>query len=145
LSPELSLTIIFVETFGFFNHNSVSESVAGRIIISLLIISNQSSNTFAQESVAIALFQSIKISLYAQELNFCSSQFREIVVSLYVCHCFINETKLANTKAKNTRTSIDFALFCLFIGIFGIFGIFGNFFSAICLFFKLIFKVNLLY
>ncbi|NCB14269.1 MAG: hypothetical protein EOM78_22020 [Erysipelotrichia bacterium] len=131
LSFELSLTIIFVGTFGFFSHNSVRESVAGNIMISLFIFSTQLTNCLAHDKVAIALFQSIKISLYEPELNFCSSKFREIVVSWYVCHFFIYDTKLANIKAKNISTNIDFELFCFFIGIFGNLGIFGVFFSAI--------------
>ncbi|NCB13730.1 MAG: hypothetical protein EOM78_19150 [Erysipelotrichia bacterium] len=83
LSHELSFISIFVQISGFLSHKSFKESVCGKITISLLIFSTQFSTTFAQDSVAIALFQSIKISVYAHELNFFSSKLSQISVSLY--------------------------------------------------------------
>jgi hypothetical protein len=64
LSLELSFTITFVAILELLSHKSFRESVAGNIIISLLIFRIQLlSFSVTHESVAIALFQSISISL----------------------------------------------------------------------------------
>jgi hypothetical protein len=72
-SDVLSFTFIIVFMFGSFNPKSFNESLFGKITISLGIFSIQFSNTTSQEAVAIALFQSITISLYFQVLKFLSS------------------------------------------------------------------------
>jgi hypothetical protein len=76
----LSFTKIFVSISGFLNHKSFSESLFGKIIISLSI--HQDSNVF-QLNVAIALFQSIKISEYNQSIYFSSNVFKATSLSIY--------------------------------------------------------------
>ncbi len=67
-----SLVLSFIETFvitlGFFNHNSLSESFFGNTTISLFIFSTQFLFIVSHDRVAIALFQSIIISVYSHLL-----------------------------------------------------------------------------
>jgi hypothetical protein len=61
-SEVLSFTEISVFIFGFFNQRSLSESVVGRIAISLCIFLIPFSSIFSPLRVAIALFPSMSIS-----------------------------------------------------------------------------------
>jgi len=70
LLEVLSFMLIFVEILLFFNQRSIKESFLGRIIISLGTFVIHLSSTVFQDRVAIALFQSINISLYSPELYF---------------------------------------------------------------------------
>jgi hypothetical protein len=72
-SEVLSFTIIFVSISGFFSPKSFKESFSGRITISLGIFVIQFSYTTSHEAVAIALFQSMIISLYFQASKFLSN------------------------------------------------------------------------
>jgi hypothetical protein len=72
-SELLSFIVILVLIKLFFNHNSVSESFSGRKTISLLIFFISQVFISAQLIIAIALFQSINISLYNQLEYFCSN------------------------------------------------------------------------
>jgi hypothetical protein len=69
----LSTTEIFVSILGFFSPKSLSESLLGRTMMSLLILSTPFSFTLAHEYMANALFPSILISLYFQATKFCSN------------------------------------------------------------------------
>jgi hypothetical protein len=77
-SLVLSFIEIAVFIFGFFNPKSLRESFFGKITISLFILVNQFSITFAQLKVAMALFPSIKISLYNHSEYFFSNWFKAI-------------------------------------------------------------------
>jgi hypothetical protein len=74
----LSFTLISVETSGFLSHKSFNESLAGSTTISLFVFSIPFSITFDPDKVAIALFQSIKISEYLFSEKFCSNTFNAI-------------------------------------------------------------------
>jgi len=74
----LSFTKIDVFISGFFNPKSFIESFFGKIIISLLIFEP----SIPQLNVAIALFQSISISLYCQSKKLDSNSFSQILLSI---------------------------------------------------------------
>jgi hypothetical protein len=120
-SEVLSLTLIKVFISGFFKPRSFNESLFGKITISLGIFSIPLSYTTSQEAVAIALFQSINISLYFQFLKFLSNWFNQISLSLYCCTSLNKGSKLANIKDIIIIAIQDFCgclLFCSFGFIF---------------------------
>jgi hypothetical protein len=72
-SELLSFTVTIVLLLGFFNHNSSRESFFGSITISLLVFVIDQALVSHHLIVAIALFQSINISLYLEFEYFSSN------------------------------------------------------------------------
>ncbi|MDF1682714.1 MAG: hypothetical protein P1U46_03140 [Patescibacteria group bacterium] len=111
-SPVLSFIEILVSIPSLFNPKSFIESFFGNMTIFLSTFSIPFSITLDPDNVAIALFQSISISLYTQLKYFCSNSLRDIFVSTFFCAI----VRVCNTTAsiKTIKINIQKGLYLLF-------------------------------